>query len=285
MRPERDCLALAFSIHPSAMQPSHRRHLKAALVVALTWAGAFSSVAEPSPPAGYPYSGPAAAVPKPLQVLLVTGCDYPGHKWQLTTPALALGLRADPRAEVRVVEDASFLDSAALDRYQVVVLHYMNWMTPGPGEAARANLKRFVENGGGLVMVHFACGAFLEWPEFVSLAGRVWNPQLRAHDPHGRFTVAITQPEHPIMKGMAPFETEDELYTCLDGKVPIEVLATATSKVDQKDYPMAFVLHAGKGRVFHAPLGHDVKAFNPTVLELFRRGTAWAAGLPPLSTP
>ena len=217
-----------------------------------------------------------------MQVLLVTGCDYPGHAWPLTAPVLAQGLRADPRADVRVVEDAGFLDSAALDRYQVVVLHYMNWMTPGPGEAARANLKRFVEHGGGLVMVHFACGAFLEWPEFVNLAGRVWNPQLRAHDPLGPFKVTITQPEHPIMQGLQPFETEDELYTCLDGKVPIEVLAKATSKVDHKDYPMAFVLNVGKGRVFHSPLGHDVKAFNPAVLELFRRGTAWAAGMPPM---
>ena len=44
---------------------------------------------------------------------------------------------------------------------------------------------------------------------------------------------------------------------------------------------MAFVLNVGKGRVFHCPLGHDVKAFvAPAVRELFRRGTAWAAGLP-----
>lgn len=51
---------------------------------------------------------------------------------------------------------------------------------------------------------------------------------------------------------------------------------------NHNDYPMAFVLNVGKGRVFHSPLGHDVKAFNPAVLELFRRGTAWAAGKPPV---
>ena len=244
-------------------------------------AAPLTTAAEQKPSDGYPYPGPAAAAPKPLQVLLVTGCDYPGHKWPLTTPVLAQGLREDPRADVRVVEDAHFLDSGALDRYQVVVLHYMNWKTPGPGEAARANLKRFVENGGGLVLVHFTCGAFMEWPEFANLAGRVWNPKLRGHDPRGPFKVEIAQPDHPIMKGMQPFETEDELYTCLDGNVQIEVLAKATSKVDKKDYAMAFVLNVGKGRVFHSPLGHDVKAFNPAVLELFRRGMAWAAGKSP----
>lgn len=229
----------------------------------------------------YPYSGPLAPPAKPLPVLLLTGCDYPGHLWRQTTPVLADGLRADPRADVRVVEDAHFLDSAALDRYRVVVLHYMNWRTPGPGEKARANLKRFVENGGGLVLVHFAGGAWLEWPGFVELAGRVWNPQLRGHDRRGPFRVEIGQPDHPIMKGLSSFETDDELYTCLEGSVPIQVLAKATSRVDQKDYPMAFVFNVGRGRVFHSPLGHDVKAFGPATLELFRRGVAWSAGLAP----
>ena len=65
------------------------------------------------------------------------------------------------------------------------------------------------------------------------------------------------------------------------GERPINVLATARSKVDKKIYPMAFVFEHGKGRVFHCLLGHDVKAFRkPGVLELFRRGTAWAAGRP-----
>jgi type 1 glutamine amidotransferase len=85
------------------------------------------------------------------------------------------------------------------------------------------------------------------------------------------------------MQGLPPFETVDELYTCLAGQAPIEVLAQATSKVDGKAYPMAFVLSVGRGRVFHSPLGHDVQALaSAAVGELFRRGTAWAAGKPPV---
>jgi type 1 glutamine amidotransferase len=233
----------------------------------------------------YPYAGPAAPAPKPLQVLLLTGCDYPGHLWRETTPVLAAGLRADPRADVRVVEDAHFLDSSALDRFHVVVLHYMNWRTPGPGDAARANLQRFVTKGGGLVLVHFACGAWQEWPGFITLAGRIWDPRLRGHDPRGPFRVEFVPPSHPITAGLASFDTDDELYTCLAGTTPIQVLAKATSKVDRQDYPMAFVLSVGRGRVFHSPLGHDVRAFGPATLELFRRGVAWAAGLPPVHAP
>ena len=221
----------------------------------------------------------AAAAAAPIRVLIVTGEDYPGHHWRETTPVLRQQLEQDSRFVVRVAEDPHLLDSAALRRYDVVLLHFMNWESPSPGPAARENLQQYVRNGGGLVLVHFACGAWQDWPGFVELAGRVWDPKLRSHDPHGPFTVTPTPVKHPITAGLKPFETDDELYTCLAGDIPITVLATARSKVDGRDYPMAFVLTPGKGRVFHTPLGHDVKALsNPAVGELLRRGTAWAAG-------
>ena len=233
------------------------------------WAiSAMSALAEE--PKVYPNVGPPASKLKPIQVLLVTGVDL--HNWRETSPVLVQQLQKDPRIEVRMVEDPHFLDSAALDRYQVIFLHFMNWKVPAPGEAARANLTRAVESGKGLVLAHFACGAWLEWPGFVELAGRVWNPKLRGHDPRGPFRIDIAMPEHPVMRGMTPFEANDELYTCTEGAPPIQVLATATSKVDQKVYPMAFILECGKGRVFHCLLGHDAKAMQiDGVGELFRR--------------
>lgn len=217
------------------------------------------------------------------RVLIVTGQDYPTHKWRQTAPVLAELLRKDRRMQVRVVEDPHFLDSSAILRYDVVVLHFMNWKQPAPGQKGRANLREFVQGGKGLFIIHFACGAFEDWPEFRNLAGRVWDPNKRGHDPRGNFGVTITDVNHPITRGLQSFETDDELYTCLAGDRPIEVLATARSKVDGKDYPMAFAFDYGKGRVFHSPLGHDVKAIsNPAVAELFRRGCAWAVGLQPV---
>ena len=237
-------------------------------------------------------AAPAAAptAPKPqARILLLTGVDYPGHLWQQTAPALAEGLRKDPRLEVRVVEDPAFLDSSAINAYSVILLHFQNWQQPGPGPQARENLRQFVEGGKGVVLVHFACGAWHdEWPEFSKIAGRAWaglGPGVRQHDPFGKFRIEIAQPDHALVRGMAAFETQDELYTCLVGETPIEVLAQAKSKVDGKYYPMAFISQYGKGRTFHCPLGHDAKALNvPEVQELFRRGCAWAAGLPPVPT-
>jgi type 1 glutamine amidotransferase len=217
------------------------------------------------------------------RVLLVTGIDYPGHVWKETAPVLAEQLRQDRRLQVSVVEDPGFLGNPALHGFDVVVMHWMNWEKPAPGPAARENLRRFVEGGKGMALVHFACGAFQDWAEFRNLAGRAYDPKLPPHDPRGPYQVSITSIPHPITQGLQAFEADDELYTCLAGERPIDILATAHSKVTGKDHPMAFVFNYGKGRVFHSPLGHDVKALSiPMVGELFRRGCAWAAGLPPI---
>lgn len=234
-----------------------------------------------------PAADQPATTPK-ARVLIVTGIDYPGHLWRQTAPALAEALCQDARLEVFTAEDPALLDSAAIRKYDALVLHFQNWEQPGPGEAARKNLQEFVASGKGVVLVHFACGAWYgEWPEFAKIAGRVWagpGPNVRQHDPFGPFDVEVSKPDHPITRGLGNFQIRDELYTCLIGDHPIEVLAQAKSKVDGKYYPMAFVSQYGKGRTFHSPLGHDAAALKtPGAQELFRRGCAWAAGLPPQS--
>jgi type 1 glutamine amidotransferase len=219
----------------------------------------------------------------PKRVLLVTGVDYPGHLWRKTAPARKEALEKGGRLRVRIVEDPELLAHPSLKEWDAVVLHFQNWEVPGPGAAARENLRRAVAGGTGLVLTHFACGAwFGEWPEFEKLAGRVWfgTKGGRQHDPFGKFQVEIADPEHPVTKGLKPFETEDELYTCLQGETPIHVVAKAKSKVDGKDYPMAFTLQYEKGRVFHILLGHNVPAITGSpASELFRRGGEWVAGV------
>jgi type 1 glutamine amidotransferase len=250
------------------MTTNRRRFLQHAFA-----AGAFPGVLRAAARAG---DNPTSA-----RVWLVTGIDYPGHLWKETAPVLADQLRRDKRLQVEVKESPDCLAEPKLLDQDAVVFHWMNWEKPAPGDAARANFRRFVESGKGLVLVHFACGAFQDWPEFRKIAGRVYDPKLPPHDPRGPYPVQIVDAEHPVTRGLRNFDADDELYTCLAGEVPIRVLATAKSKVTGKDEPMAFVLEYGKGRVFHSPLGHDVKALNlPGVAELLRRGTAWAAGLP-----
>jgi len=229
----------------------------------------------------------AAALPmcaEPVRVLLVTGQDHPAHRWIETAPVLRQILEADGRLEVRITEDPHHLAAPTLDRYRLVLLHFMNWEQPGPGPAARENLRRFVERGGGLAGLHFACGAWHgEWPGFVELLGRIWHgpgPDKPQHDPRGPFLVRIADRAHPVTHGISDFVTDDELYTCLEGTLPIRILAEATSRIDGRAHPIAWVRTYGQGRVFFTTLGHDPKALtNAAVPRLLRQGCYWAAGL------
>ncbi|NLS90831.1 MAG: ThuA domain-containing protein [Planctomycetaceae bacterium] len=237
-------------------------------------------------PAAQSSAGEAAK--ESARILLITGEDYPGHKWKETYPVVKAELEKDPRLTVDVLTDLKSLATVRLSDYDAAVLHFKNYDPEVPGRKGFDNLAGFVEQGGGLTILHFGCGAFEEFKDdFTRLAGRVWfgaktPPGRRGHDPHGEFTVNTAKVDHPIVKGMEDFTTVDELYSCLEGETPITVLATAVSKVDHKVYPMVFVLQYGKGRVFHSVLGHDTAAFAAEgPAELHRRGCAWTAGLEP----
>lgn len=214
---------------------------------------------------------------KPIQVLLVTGVDHPSHDWTKTTPTICELLEKDEQFVVRVINDPNLLASPELFDVDVVFLHFRNDKPLAQQQQVQANLTEFAERGGGLVAMHFACGALGDWPEYRNLVGRVWDGE-NTHDPRGPFTVEITKDEHPITRGMSDFQTDDELYIGLVGERSVELLAFARSKVTGRDHPMAFAFQYGKGRVFHTSLGHDDRAIrSPGTAELIRRGCAWAA--------
>jgi len=214
-----------------------------------------------------------------IRVVIVTGVDWPGHLWKETAPAVKEVLEKDRRFQVTVVEDPGFLASDELLKFDEVILHFKNYDPIPQEEKAKANLVKFVQQGNGLVVIHYASGAFDNWPEFRNLVGRT---QGKRHDKRGPFTVKIVNHEHPITKRMQDFQADDELFIELTGDRPIEVLATAKSNITGKDHPMAFMFNYGKGRVFHTTLGHDAKAIRGSgTAELIRRGAAWAAGREP----
>ena len=83
---------------------------------AATTEAAKSPKGAPSPAKPAPAT---AAIPKPkdpkaTNVLIVTGDDYPGHKWKLTTPVLAKAIGKDSRLHVYVVKDPKALASPDL---------------------------------------------------------------------------------------------------------------------------------------------------------------------------
>ena len=216
---------------------------------------------------------------KPIRVLIIDD-KSPGYYADMHTEVTLRNIiRQDKRFEVVLVQDAEILGTDVPFDYDVLLLHLKNYRTPKRNAAMQANLEKFVTEGGGLFVFHFACGAFEDWAGYEKLAGRVWDPKLPAHDPYGRFPVRIIDKTHPITKDIDNFEIQDELYTCLrESKIPIHVLAEAVSVVDGKTYPMAFVLENGKGRIFHTTLGHDDRSLSVSGFQtMIKNALTWCA--------
>ncbi|MCX6366923.1 MAG: ThuA domain-containing protein [Armatimonadetes bacterium] len=225
------------------------------------------------------------ALDDPLRVQILTGRHHPAHNWQQTTPALQEILSTDKRVQTTVCENPEALELINTD---VLVLNYCNWESTSLSQGKRTQLLNFVRSGGGLVLVHFANGAWRDWPEyFGGLARRVWVDGKANHDTYGGFTVTVTQPTHRLTSGLpASFPTTDELYCSQVGERPVEPLLTARSKVTNKDEPLAYVYSEGKGRIFQTLLGHDAGALRtPAHAELIRRAVAWVGRREVIATP
>ena len=227
------------------------------------------------------HSGHAQHTKRTTRVAIVTGEDtHPGHHWKDTSAELKTILEAgkpDFNFDVTIEADPNFLATPEIFKYDVLIFDFRNAEPLAQDEKDKANLLKFLGKGKGLVTTHWANDAFPYWPEYNNIVGR--SQQLH-HDKRGPFTVKIVDHDSPITKGMADFQTDDELYyDNKDGSIPVQILATAHSNVKDADFPMALTVHYKKGRVFNTPLGHDVQALQvPQVGELIRRGTAWAAG-------
>lgn len=238
-------------------------------------------------------TGTARAVvdDRPIRVLMFAGNEaHKWHNWEKTTPAIKSLLERDSRIQVDVTTDIEDLSRKPLQDYHVIVQNYVNWQDPKALSAeSRTAFVKFLENGGGLVLVHFANGAFHDslpmaeaaaWPEYRQIVRRMWNHKSNSgHDAFGRFQVKPTELSHPITAGLKPFDVTDELYFRQDGDQPIEPMIVAHSKVTDADEPLAWTYTYGKGRVFQTLLGHSEQTYNTfEPREMLRRGVAWTAG-------
>ncbi len=240
-----------------------------------------------------PAEGVQSKLEEPVKALVLTGYNHPAHDWSKTTAALIQVIENDPRVLVDVQEDPEFLASPKMGDYDLLVLNYSSWDRPGVSEKAKQGLLQYLENGGGLNIIHFANGSWTDtlpnkgsdWPEFrTKIVRRVWDHGvgLSGHDAFGNFRVSKTEIRHPVTQGLADFNTQDELYYRQQGPLPIIPLLTAKSRDTGKKEPMAWAYSYGKSRVFQTVLGHaDVSVLMAG--DLIRRAAAWSSGLDNLS--
>ncbi len=251
----------------------------------------------------------AALADPPYKALIVTGQN--GHDWKATTPILKKLLEETELFTVNVAtspaakQDMSTFQPKFAD-YNVVVLNYQGDDWPKATQEAFVN---YVENGGGVVVYHFACAAFPNWKEYNRITGlggwggrneksgpyvrwrdgaivRDTKPGIGGnHGPAQQFQIVVRQPDHPVTQGLPEkfMQCEDELYGWLRGPAEnLTVLATAFAPKSrggaEEHEPILFTVRYGKGRVFFEALGHSAKQLQSVAfIATFQRRDEWAA--------
>ncbi len=165
----------------------------------------------------------------------------------------------------------------ALDGIEVLYLSH-NKATPNP--QVREGIFAFANRGGGLLINHAA--NWLNWPDWPEYNRQLVSGVTKGHDRFGEFEVVVTDPSHPVMKGVpASFKITDELYRFEpDSQSPgRQVLATAKSPTSGKEFPIVWIVKHDKARIVCNTLGHDAKAHElPAYQTLLKNSVLWAAG-------
>jgi putative membrane-bound dehydrogenase-like protein len=156
-----------------------------------------------------------------------------------------------------------------LKLYDGLLLYANHDSITAPQEKALLN---YVNSGKGFIPIHCASWCFRNSPEVVELIGG----QFKTHQ-YDSFTAVIVKPDHPVMKDVSAFSTEDETYVHDKISKNIEVL---TERVEGDHHePYTWVRNYGEGRVFYTAYGHDEKTWtNPGFLKLVYNGIMWAVG-------
>ncbi len=149
--------------------------------------------------------------------------------------------------------------SIDFEEYDVVVSN-LGAASPHWPEATKASFEKYMEDGGGLVIVHAANNVWGDWPAFDRMIGLgAWGGRdstsgpyvyyndagelekdhsagrCGSHGPEFEYVITSRAPQHPVMKGLPEkwLHTQDELYEKMRG--PFEqatILATAYSDVE-----------------------------------------------------
>jgi len=160
-----------------------------------------------------------------------------------------------------------------------VVISNLGWKASIWPEQTQKSFIKYMQNGGGLVVVHAANNSFGDWDEYNRMIGLggwggrsekddpyvfydkdeilVRDPspgQCGSHGPQHEYIVTTRAADHPVMKGLPAewLHTKDELYERLRGPAEnMNILATAYSDLDKNGPPAA---KGVKGTGRHEPM-------------------------------
>jgi len=207
-----------------------------------------------------------AGTPRPIRVLFL-GHASPHHNSSQYYPILAERVKGEA-IEFDYQTKPDCLSAENLAKFDAVMLYANHGrITPEQFDA----LFSFVESGRGFLPVHCASACFGHEPRFIDLVGG----RFKSHK-SGVFQSTFLLPDHPILRGVAPYETWDETY--VHDRFNSEGRTLLAERVEgESREPWTWVRTQGKGRVFYTASGHDERTWsNPSFLQMLRNAIVWS---------
>jgi type 1 glutamine amidotransferase len=238
-----------------------------------------------------------------INCLLITGGVW--HDIDFARLELLKLLAEDDRIRVRVFEDYENL--AALEEADFIISYTCNVVPSLPAQEA---LKAWTERGGRWYALHgtnsiirlMSDGQY-GTPDWAPLFMETLGSMFRSHPPIAPYTVSVADPDHPLVEGIEPFETSDELYlmktygdlhVMLDTEFGGKAEGFVENDWQHARHPVFYSHDVGEGCVLYLTLGHcrhhydmqPLMDYWPTVdrcawdlpvfYTLLRRGIKWA---------
>jgi type 1 glutamine amidotransferase len=210
---------------------------------------------------------------KPLNILFLQGGWY-GHKpeqivQKFTTSLIKQGCKTETITSLERLTDTDWLKT-----FDVIS---PCWTMGQLSAQESAGLRGAVHEGVGLGGIHGGMGdAFRGDLDYEWMVGG----HFVGHPHVGDYTIRVTHPEDPIMKGLpAEFSYKSEQYYLLMDP-GVRVLAESDYTFEERTctMPVVWTKNWGKGRVFYSALGHDPAEFDsyPQVFQMSLNGILWA---------
>jgi len=146
-------------------------------------------------------------------------------------------------------------------------------------EAEKESYHKLMKDGKGLVFLHHSLCSYQQWDEYKTIVGGKYHEEQNSsasstyqHDVN--FTVHISDPKHPVTRGITDFEILDEVYG--NTEVLPEVTSLLTTDHLQSSKIIGWTLQKENSRIVYIQLGHDKNAWlNPNYQKLVKQAIAY----------
>jgi hypothetical protein len=240
---------------------------------------------------------PIAAPKKARKLLVIESLEGMSHNTIPLTNVMIQRMGEKTGAWTTVFSnDLSNLRYPKVKEYDAIFLNsIVGEFLPDP--ALRADLVRYVSEGGGLGGIHGTPWASRNWDEFAEMIGaqsaphRIENGVLKVYDKDNPIVRPFNYEDLPFREEYYRFEDQGNgrlrwdkvrvlLIVDLDEKVPASTDKPWTGyKRPDKVYPVAWIREYGKGRVFYNSMGHMNETFmKPEIVGHFLAGMQYILG-------